>query len=67
MAKLDSAGRLPRTPNKDNTSILKAWVPVVAFEGSDVDRVARIISSQEDEKLSLLELAGGYKRLRAFD
>ncbi|MEN5236635.1 ParB N-terminal domain-containing protein [Pseudomonas sp. TWI923] len=66
MLKLDKAGRLPRTPNKENPNILEAWVPVVAFEGSDADRVARIISSQENEKLSPLELAEGYKRLRAF-
>ena len=66
MLKLDKAGRLPRTPNRDNPEILEAWVPVVAFEGSDADRVARIISSQENEKLSPLELAEGYKRLRAF-
>lgn len=66
MLKLDKAGRLPRTPNKDNPNILEAWVPVIAFEGSDADRVARIISSQENEKLSPLELAEGYKRLRAF-
>lgn len=66
MLKLDKAGRLPRTPNKENPDILEAWVPIVAFEGSDADRVARIISSQENEKLSPLELAEGYKRLRAF-
>ncbi|WP_422402609.1 ParB/RepB/Spo0J family partition protein [Pseudomonas sp. GZD-209] len=66
MLKLDNAGRLPRTPNKENPDILEAWIPVVAFEGSDADRVARIISSQENEKLSPLELAEGYKRLRAF-
>lgn len=66
MLKLDKAGRLPRIPNKEKPEILEAWVPVVAFEGSDADRVARIISSQENEKLSPLELAEGYKRLRAF-
>lgn len=66
LIKLDKAGRLPRTPNKENPSILEAWVAVAAFEGSDADRVARIISSQENEKLSPLELAEGYKRLKAF-
>lgn len=66
LLKLDAAGRLPRTPNKENPAILEAWVPVIAFEGSDADRVARIITSQENEKLSPLELAEGYKRLRAF-
>ncbi|MNO91307.1 Chromosome-partitioning protein Spo0J [compost metagenome] len=66
LMRLDAEGRLPRTPNKDNHELLEAWVPVVAFEGSDADRVARIITSQENEKLSPLELAEGYKRLRAF-
>lgn len=66
LIKLDKAGRLPRTPNKEDPSILEAWVAVTAFEGSDADRVARIISSQENEKLSPLELAEGYKRLKAF-
>ncbi|WP_313456352.1 ParB/RepB/Spo0J family partition protein [Pseudomonas sp.] len=66
MRKLDEAGRLPRTPSKQDPAVLEAWVPVIAFEGSDADRVARIISSQENEKLSPLELAEGYKRLKAF-
>lgn len=66
LLKLDKAGRLPRTPNKDNPEVLEAWVPVVPFEGSNADRIARIITSQENEKLTPLELAEGYKRLRAF-
>ncbi len=66
MRKLDEAGRLPRTPSKQDPAVLEAWVPVISFEGSDADRVARIISSQANEKLSPLELAEGYKRLRAF-
>jgi ParB-like chromosome segregation protein Spo0J len=66
LLKLDAEGQLPRTPNKDRPEVLEAWVPVIAFEGSDADRVARIITSQENEKLSPLELAEGYKRLRAF-
>lgn len=66
LLKLDRAGRLPRIPNKVNPAILEAWVAVNSFEGSDADRVARIITSQENEKLSPLELAEGYKRLRAF-
>lgn len=66
LLKLDAEGRLPRTPNKDRPEVHEAWVPVIAFEGSDADRVARIITSQENEKLSPLELAEGYKRLRAF-
>ncbi|KEY88725.1 ParB N-terminal domain-containing protein [Pseudomonas capeferrum] len=66
LLKLDNAGRLPRTPSKANPAILEAWIPVNSFEGSDADRVARIITSQENEKLSPLELAEGYKRLKAF-
>jgi len=66
LLKLDAEGRLPRTPNKERIEVLEAWVPVIAFEGSDADRVARIITSQENEKLSPLELAEGYKRLRVF-
>lgn len=66
LIKLDTSGRLPRTPSKDPTLPPEAWVAVAAFEGSDADRVARIITSQENEKLSPLELAEGYKRLRAF-
>lgn len=66
LLKLDAEGRLPRTPNKERPEVLEAWVPVIAFEGSDADRVARIITSQENEKLSPQELAEGYKRLRAF-
>ena len=66
LLKLDAAGRLPRTQKKSDPKVLEAWIAVVPFEGSDADRVARIISSQENEKLSALELAEGYKRLRAF-
>lgn len=42
------------------------WVSVVAFNGNDADRVARVITSQEGRKLEPLELAEGYKRLAAF-
>ncbi|MBC2658589.1 ParB N-terminal domain-containing protein [Pseudomonas sp. MSSRFD41] len=66
LIKLDQAGRLPRLPSKENPKVTEYWVDVRMFEGSDADRVARIISSQENEKLSPLELAEGYKRLRAF-
>lgn len=66
LLKLDQAGLLPRLPSKEDPQILEFWVDVRMFEGSDADRVARIISSQENEKLSPLELAEGYKRLKAF-
>lgn len=45
----------------------KLWVSVVAFNGNDADRVARIITSAEGRALSQLEVADGYKRLRAFN
>jgi ParB/RepB/Spo0J family partition protein len=40
------------------------WVPIVAFEGNDADRVARVITSAEGRALKPLEVAEGYKRLR---
>lgn len=64
--KLDQAGRLPRAPSKENPEVMEAWVSIVAFDGNDADRVARVITSQEGKKLSALELADGYKRLLAF-
>lgn len=42
----------------------EVWVPVVAFNGNDADRVARIITSAEGRALKPLEVAEGYKRLR---
>ncbi|WJO19886.1 hypothetical protein LU688_16485 [Pseudomonas soli] len=66
LIKLDQAGRLPRLPSKEDPAVLEFWVDVRMFEGSDADRVARIISSQENEKLTPLELAEGYKRLKSF-
>lgn len=64
--KLDAEGRLPRTPKKEDPSILEYWVSVDAFTGNDADRLARVITSQEGRKLEPLELATGYKRLIAF-
>lgn len=42
------------------------WICVIPFEGNDVDRTARIISSAEGRALSPLESSLGYKRLAAF-
>jgi ParB-like chromosome segregation protein Spo0J len=42
------------------------WVSIVPFEGNDAERTARIITSREGRSLSPLEVAAGYKRLRAF-
>jgi ParB-like chromosome segregation protein Spo0J len=44
----------------------EVWVPIVAFEGNDADRVARVITSAEGRALSPLEVATGYARLRSF-
>lgn len=66
LRKLDAEGRLPRTPNKEDPAILEAWVPIVQFVGNDADRVARIFTSQNNEKLSMLAAARGVKRLAAF-
>lgn len=63
---LDSEGRLPRTPKKDDPKVLEAWISVVPFEGNDVDRKARVITSAERKDLKPLELAKGYKQLAAF-
>jgi ParB/RepB/Spo0J family partition protein len=42
------------------------WMQVIAFEGNDVDRLTRIMTSNESRKLTDLERAAGYKRLAAF-
>lgn len=44
----------------------EVWLSVVMFEGSDADRVARVITSAEGRALSPIEVAEGYRRLRAF-
>lgn len=42
------------------------WVPIVAFNGNDAERVARVITSAEGRNLSPLEVAEGYRRLICF-
>lgn len=44
----------------------EAWVHIVYFEGNDADRTARIITSAANKPLTAVEVAEGYKRLRAF-
>lgn len=44
----------------------QVWIPMVLFEGNDADRTARIITSAANKPLTPLEMAEGYKRLRAF-
>lgn len=42
------------------------WMNVTAFEGNDVDRAARLLTSNESKTLTDLERANGYKRLASF-
>ncbi|MCW0447220.1 ParB/RepB/Spo0J family partition protein [Xanthomonas sacchari] len=42
------------------------WLSVVPFLGNDAERTARIITSQHNRKLTMLELGRGYARLAAF-
>lgn len=44
----------------------EVWVSIVAFDGNDADRVARVITSAEGRALTPLEVATGYARLRSF-
>ncbi|SAL03246.1 Nucleoid occlusion protein [Caballeronia fortuita] len=44
----------------------EVWVDVITFTGNDVDRLTRIMTSNESRKLTDLERAEGYKRLAAF-
>jgi len=44
----------------------KVHIHVVIFEGNDADRTARIITSAAGKPLMPMEIAEGYKRLRAF-
>lgn len=50
-----------RDPDDGNVHI-----HVVIFEGNDADRTARIITSAAGKPLTPMEIAEGYKRLRAF-
>jgi len=42
------------------------WVPVRMFEGNDLDRTLRLMTSNEGAKLRPVEVAVGYKRLLGF-
>lgn len=44
----------------------KFLIPIKQFTGNDIDRVARIATSNEGKKLSALQLSDVYKRLAAF-
>jgi ParB-like chromosome segregation protein Spo0J len=40
------------------------WIAVVPFEGNDIERTTRIMTSNESRKLTPLQIAEGYRRLR---
>lgn len=44
----------------------QVWVDIVPFSGNDADRTLRVMTSNENFKLSPLEVSKGLKRLRAF-
>jgi ParB-like chromosome segregation protein Spo0J len=44
---LDSRGDLPRTPNKDDPTVLEAWVNVTPFVGNDAERILRLDTSSQ--------------------
>jgi ParB family chromosome partitioning protein len=41
------------------------WIRIEPFEGNDAERHARILTSQDSRKLRPLELAEGYRRMKA--
>lgn len=63
---LDERGELPRTPNKNDPSVMEFWVLVENFEGNDADRTARIMTSNQRRELRPIELGRGYLRLKGF-
>lgn len=63
---LDEAGKLPRTPNKEDPAKLEAWILVTQFEGNDAERTARVLTSADRRDLMPLERGRGYQRLAAF-
>lgn len=54
-------GKIPANP-KDG----QFWMKIKQFEGSDIDRVVRIATSNEGKKLTPFQRADVYKRLAAF-
>lgn len=45
---------------------LVPWIRIEEFKGNDVERAARVLTSNEGRKLRPLEVAEGYRRLTAF-
>ena len=64
--RLDAEGILPRVPSKDDPNVLEAWIAITPFVGNDVDRVARIWTSNNQLELTQYEQAMVVKELAAF-
>lgn len=53
---------IPLRSEKDG----ECWVDIVLFEGNNIDRNERVLTSAENEPLEAIETAEGYKRFRAW-
>lgn len=61
--KMDERGTFPRTPNKDDPSILEAWIPVKPFVGNDADQLLRQATSTKRAEVDPLGLGRVYNKL----
>ncbi|QMP19201.1 hypothetical protein [Pseudomonas phage Persinger] len=63
--KLDTEGRLARTPSKTDPSVTDYWVSVVPFDGDEEEQEDRIFTSNKNRRLTDLEMARGCQRKAA--
>ena len=61
--KMDERGTLPRTPNKEDETILEAWIPVKPFVGNDADQLLRQATSTKRAESDPLGLGRVYNKL----
>lgn len=64
--KMDERGTFPRTPNKDDPSILEAWVSVKPFVGNDAEQLLRQATSTKRAEVDVLGLGRVYNKLLGF-
>lgn len=64
--KMDERGTLPRTPNKDEPTILEAWVSVKPFVGNDAEQLLRQATSTKRAEVDVLGLGRVYNKLLGF-
>ena len=64
--KMDERGTLPRTPNKDDPTILEAWVSVKPFVGNDAEQLLRQATSTKRAEVDVLGLGRVYNKLLGF-